>query len=258
MIHKLKVATVNMCTEFPERKPELLDKWISVLSKIKADIVFLQEIESFNVERLANGLGLKILTINQFEATSVLVNPHKLSIVDNNVVRLNNSKKDPFYIGGLHLDDIPSVTHHLHNVLYKSSRTIPLGSNMRTIMKLCAENRVPRARAELTRAKKYSRAIIAGDFNEPSHLDLDDVNVPVSKLFEKHGYKDTYWFVNKTTSLEEGFTWPASLMYKNEPKQRIDMIYSKNMKIARSMVYDGKNSEKWISDHKLVITELEM
>jgi hypothetical protein len=52
-----------MCTEFPERKPELLDKWISVLSQIKADIIFLQEIETFNVERLANCIGLKLLTI---------------------------------------------------------------------------------------------------------------------------------------------------------------------------------------------------
>ena len=259
MIHHIKVVTANMCTEFPERKPELLEKWISVLSQIKADIIFLQEIESFNVERLANGLGLKLLTINQFEATSVLVNPHKLIIVDNNVVKLVNSKKDPFYIGGLHLDDIPSVTHHLNNILYKSSRTIPLGSNVKTILKLCVENRVPRVKAELTRAKKYSRAIIAGDFNEPSHLDIDDINVPVSKLFEKNGYKDTYWYANKRESLENGFTWPASLMYKNEPGQRIDMIYSKNMKTVRSVVYDGgKKSEKWISDHKLVITDLEM
>ena len=105
MKHQLKIVTINMCTEFPERKPALLDKWIFIISQIKADIIFLQEMESFNIERLANSLGLKILTIHQYEATSVLLNPNKLTIVDNNTVKLLNSRKEPIYIGGLHLTD---------------------------------------------------------------------------------------------------------------------------------------------------------
>lgn len=258
MKHQLKVVTLNMCTEFPERKPALLDKWIFVLSQIKGDIIFLQEMESFNVERLANALGLKILTIHQFEATSVLLNPDKFTIVNNNEVRLMHSRIEPIYIGGLHLDDIPSVTHHLNHIVYKSSKTIPLSTGIDQILKLCVEHRVPRVKEELAIAKKYSRAIIAGDFNEPSHLDLDNVNVPVSKLFEKEGFKDTYWYANKNGKKEDGYTWPASSLYKDEPDQRIDIIYTKNMKIVRSVVYEGDNARKWISDHKMVITDLEI
>jgi endonuclease/exonuclease/phosphatase family metal-dependent hydrolase len=258
MKHKLKIVTINMCTEFPERKPALLDKWIFVLSQIKADIIFLQEMESFNIERLANSLGLKILTIHQYEATSVLLNPNKLTIVDNNTVKLLNSRKEPFYIGGLHLTDIPSVTHHLNHIVYKSSETIPLSSSVDKILKLCVKNRVPRVAEELLKTKTFSRAVIAGDFNEPSHLDLDKVDVPVSKLFEIHGFEDTYWVANQKGKKEDGYTWPASSMYKKEPDQRIDMIYTKNMKVVRSVVYEGSNSIKWISDHKMVITDVEI
>ena len=258
MKHKLKVVTVNMCTEFPDRKPALLDKWIFVLSQIKADIIFLQEMETFNIERLANSLGLKILTIHQFEATGVLLNPNKLTIVDNNTVKLLHSRKEPFYIGGLHLTDIPSVTHHLHNIIYKSSKTIPLNTSTSDIIKLCVKHRVPRVTEELLKTKTFSRSIIAGDFNEPSHLDLDKIDVPVSKLFAIHGFDDTYWVANKKEKKEDGFTWPASSLYEKEPDQRIDMIYTKNMRIIKSVVYEGSNSIKWISDHKMVITDVEI
>jgi hypothetical protein len=38
------------------------------------------------------------------------------------------------------------------------------------------------------------------------------------------------------------------------------MIYTKNLKILDSSIYDGEkeNGIKWISDHKLVIADLEI
>jgi hypothetical protein len=49
-------------------------------------------------------------------------------------------------------------------------------------------------------------------------------------------------------------------LYKNDPKQRIDIIYTKNLKILDSSIYDGDKEDKfkWISDHKLVIADLEI
>ena len=111
-------------------------------------------------------------------------------------------------------------------------------------------------KAELEKTKPHSRAIIAGDFNEPSHLDLE-INVPVSKLFEKHGFSDTFWVANKELADEKGHTWPASTLYKQEPGQRIDMIYVKNMKVIRSFIR-GENTAKWMSDHKMVISDVEL
>jgi endonuclease/exonuclease/phosphatase family metal-dependent hydrolase len=231
----------------------LLNKWVAILSKIKGDILFLQEVNSYNIERLANTLGLKILNVNNAEGTSVLVNPKKLTILDNNLVKLLNSRKEPIYIGNLHLDDIPSVIHHMNNMVYKSSVSIPISSSKAKILKLCVEHRIPRLKQELVKANKYGRAIIAGDFNEPSHLDLDNINVPVSKLLAKNGFVDTYWYQNEDT--EYGHTWPVSSLYKKEPGQRIDMIYTKNLKVINSRVFTSLN---WISDHKMVITDVEI
>jgi len=256
MKHHLRILTLNMCSEYPGNKKIVLDKWIAILSKLKGDVLFLQEIESYHVERLAGELGLKILTINQGDATCVLVNLKKLIILDNHVVKLVNSRKDPMYIGGLHLDDIPSVTHHIQNQVYKSSSHVPLHYTLDKILKMCAERRSPRVKIELAKSKAYSRAIIAGDFNEPSHLDLD-INVPISKLFLKQGFVDTFWEANQELDKEKGHTWPASTLYKQEPGQRIDMIYVKNMKVVRSFVI-GESQSKWMSDHKMVVSDVEL
>ena len=255
MKHNIRILTINLCDEFPGKKTILLNKWIVILSKVKGDILFLQEVNSYNIERLATALGLKILNVNNSEATCVLVNPKKLTVLDNNLVKILNSRKEPIYIGNLHLDDIPSVMHHMNNMVYKSSVSIPISSGKAKILKLCVEHRIPRLKQELVKANKYDRAIIAGDFNEPSHLDLDNINVPVSKLLAKNGFIDTYWYKNQTEGKEYGYTWPASLLYKKEPGQRIDMIYTKNLKVINSAVYTSLN---WISDHKMVITDVEM
>lgn len=258
MKHKLRVLTLNMCSEYPGRKNTILNIWISILSKLGADILFLQEMHLYNIERLADELGLKIINIDQYDGTSVLINPNKLVIVDNSAVKIVNSRKEPFYIGCLHLDDIPSVSHHIDHIVYKSGETIPSDYDFKRILKLCVEHRSPRVKKELAIATTYKRAIIGGDFNEPSHLDLD-INVPISKLFEKHGFCDTFRFINKGhKNPEYGYTWPTSSLYKHEPNQRIDMIYTKNIKVLSSIVYAGENSVKWPSDHKMVISDVEI
>lgn len=260
MKHYLRILTLNLCYECGKKKNILINKWIEILSKIKGDILFIQEITSFNLEKLASNLGLKILSINHFEGTCVLINPNKLIIVDNNLVKLK-SDTEPIYISGIHLDDIPSLPHHMNGIIYKSSEIIPLSKSLNEILKLCAKRRLPKVKEELKNARKYNRVIIAGDFNEPSHLDLDNINTPVSKEFEKNGFIDTFWYANKnkkTKNLE--YTWPTGNLYKNDPKQRIDMIYTKNLKILDSLIYDGDKEDKfkWISDHKLVIADLEI
>lgn len=251
MKHYLRILTMNLCYEYPGKKTTLLNKWITILSKIKGDIIFLQEINYYNLEKLANELNLKILNINNFEGTCVLINPYKLTIIDNNLVKIKSSIK-PIYIGSIHLDDVPSLPHHLNNTVYKTSETIPLSYSLDKVLSLCAKRRLPRIKEELEKAKKYDRVIIAGDFNEPSHLDLD-IDTPVSKEFEKNGFTDTY----RSTNSDPGYTWPAGTLYKKGPVQRIDMIYTKKLKVVKSGIYDGELGEnKWISDHKIVFTDL--
>ena len=250
MKHHLRIITINLCDEFQGKKTTLLRKWINILNKAKGDIIFLQEINSFDLAKLTSELGMRLLNINNLEGTCVLINPYKLNMIDNNHVKTKSGIK-PIYIGGIHLDDVPSLPHHMNSMKYKSSETIPLSYTLEKLLKLCEKRRLPRIKEEMAKFNKTDRAIIAGDFNEPSHLDLEKIKVPVSKEFEKNGFIDTYRYMNPNQS---GYTWPAGSLYKKEPNQRVDIIYTKNLKIEDSFIYD--EGEKWISDHKMVVTDL--
>ena len=249
MKHPLRITTINLCAENPMSKTTLIKKWIDVLLKLKVDILFIQEI--FNIEKFATDLGMKLLNIDHGDGICVLINPSKLVIIDNNHVKLH-SDINPIYIGGVHLDDIPSLSHHMINMIYKSSEIIPLSLTRQQLLKLCAKRRLPRLQEELKSIKNADRAIIAGDFNEPSHLDLDNIQTPCSIELAKNGFIDTYRHMHGLD--KSGYTWPAAQFYKNEPDQRIDFIYTKNVEIVSSDTY-GEGS-KWISDHKMVITDI--
>ena len=249
MKHPLRIATINLCDENPMSKTALIKKWIDVLLKLKVDILFIQEI--FNIEKFATDLGMKLLNIDHGDGICVLINPSKLVIIDNNHVKLH-SDINPIYIGGVHLDDIPSLSHHMINMIYKSSEIIPLSLTRQQLLKLCAKRRLPRLQEELKSIKNADRAIIAGDFNEPSHLDLDNIQTPCSIELAKNGFIDTYRHMHGLD--KSGYTWPAAQFYKNEPDQRIDFIYTKNVEIVSSDTY-GEGS-KWISDHKMLITDI--
>lgn len=287
----LRIITINLCDEYPKKKITLLNEWIRILSNIKADILFFQEIKYYDIEKLVNVLNLKILNINNYEETCVLINPRKLVILDNNLVTLK-SNTEQIYVSCLHLDDIPSLPEYmnnLNNMMYKyNSEILPLNvkqdnimklssdnrlpilkksqkfhkniiTGLDNILKLCAKHRLPKLKKDLKKAKKFNKAIIAGDFNEPSHLNLDKINAPVSLEFEKNGFIDSYQSVNKIKNITNfGYTWPAGVLYAEEPHQRIDMIYTKNFKVLNSVIYGGENNSKWISDHKMVITDIQV
>ena len=251
MKHNVRILTLNLCYEYPDKKINILKKWIKILSDIKGDIIFLQEIYSYNIEKLASELGLKILNIDNIESTSVLINPNKLMIDTNNSVTIVGSKKLPIYIGNIHLDDIPSVPYHINHLVY--SNKIPLSYTLDKIIQLCAIHRLPRIKKEIIKTKQFKKAIIGGDFNEPSHLDTEynKFKLPVSIEFKKHNFIDTFHYINPD---ELGYTWPAGILYKNKTPQRIDMIYTKGIKIIESKIFC--NVPKWMSDHKMVITDI--
>lgn len=250
----IRIATINLCDENPTKKSTLVTEWITVLSKCNIDILFIQEIYKYNIEKIASELGLKLLNINNFEGTCVFINPSKLVIIDNTHIKIKSGRK-PIYIGGIHLDDVPSLPHHMNNMLYKSSETIPLSYSMSQLLDLCTKRRLPRIKEEMKDIKPNDRAIIAGDFNEPSHLDLENIKTPVSIELEKNGFVDTYRHINKGLL---GHTWPAGKFYKKQPKQRIDFIYTKNLKVVGSDIYDNDNDSTWLSDHKMVISDINL
>ena len=254
---KFRVLTLNLCNENPNKKTNLINKWIKIFIHIQADIIFLQEIQGYNIVKMTKKLNMELLYISK-DHTCVLINPSAINIIDNKHITLKQPipehnkpvvyKPKLIFIGNLHLNDIPSISHHINKVIYKSSEIVPLKHSLDKLLKMCKNNRMPRVKQELKLVKKNEIAIIAGDFNEPSHLDLH-IKVPVSKEFEKKEFIDSYRYINK----DEGYTWPSETFYKNEPNQRIDIIYVKGMKIINSKTY---HTDKWMSDHKMVITDL--
>ncbi len=252
MTQTLRIIILNLCSECGKNKNKNLSKWMKYFNHFKADIIFLQETADYNLEQITYQLNMQILHINHKEFTCVLINPRKLSIIDNFHVKLVNGRK-PIYIGAIHLDDIPSIPHHLNNMVYKSSRIIPLSYSLNKVLDIAKETRLPRLKKELKQASDCDIAIIAGDFNEPSHFDLDGINTPVSKTMAKNGFIDTFRYVQP---YDPGYTWPAGKYYTDEPKQRVDFIYTRNVKILHSEVIGDDFS--WLSDHKLVMTDISL
>ena len=231
---KLRVVTANLCDECR------VSNWPGVLGKLAADVVFLQEIGKYNITELAGKLRLVVLDIDHQAGTAVLVN-RMFRVIDNHHVQIGSRA---VYLASIHLTDIPSVSHHAARLVYKSSQIIPLSWPMSKVLMLCAKNRLPEVRRFVKQAEKHA-AIIAGDFNEPSHLDLK-MPLPVSRAMAKYGFTDVYRAANETP----GYTWPAAGFYKREPPQRVDYIYTRGFKLVSSDTLDASG------DHKLVWTVL--
>lgn len=247
MAIKIRIITVNLCLECSDNKDTASDKAIRLLASMKGDVLIMQETEGYTLERIAAGLNMQILRDNQREHTCVMINPAVLIKLDSyHVCTLR--QRDPIYIGGVHLTDIPSVVHHMHGLVYHSDITLPINIPMDKIIQLCRTNRLPRLRRETRRAGNSGRAIIAGDFNEPSHLDLPGIDVPCSAWMSHSGFVDTYKHMHPTG---KGYTWPNNGLYHNEPNQRVDFIYTRNLDITHSYV-----SSKGSSDHKMVVSEV--
>jgi endonuclease/exonuclease/phosphatase family metal-dependent hydrolase len=247
MTTKLRIITLNLCLECGDNKFNIAANVMSLLSKWKGDVIIFQEIEGYNLTELAKGLDMQILNTNHKEHTCVFINPKKLAVIDKYHVRKLRGQK-PIFIGAVHLDDVPALPHHMHMMLYVSDMTLSLNYTLDQIIELCKIRRLPRLRKELARANDSECAIIAGDYNEPSHYDLKGIMTPCSVLMAKKGYVDTYKYMHPNRT---GYTWPNKEYYEGEPKQRIDYIYTRGMKVEDSRISGDSHS-----DHKMVISDV--
>uniref|UniRef100_A0A914I3Z6 Endonuclease/exonuclease/phosphatase domain-containing protein n=1 Tax=Globodera rostochiensis TaxID=31243 RepID=A0A914I3Z6_GLORO len=131
--------------------------------------------------------------------------------------------------------------------------------------------------------------ILAGDFNEPSHLDWTNktchlhkgfvMEWPVTKyLSEKHGLVDTFRQLRPNVLETPGRTWSSVWDEAFEPSDRIDFIFYKSdqLKPVQSFTYSGLEALKklpekdrwvgieeleerdWSSDHYAVVTDFVM
>ena len=75
--------------------------------------------------------------------------------------------------------------------------------------------------------------LLMGDFNVPSHLDwkpghrTNSVEWPASRMLEVAGYADAFRVVHPDVTAVPGHTWSPIIPADEEPRDRIDFIYSR-------------------------------
>jgi mRNA deadenylase 3'-5' endonuclease subunit Ccr4 len=252
MKEQLRVISFNLCEESSETS---LIKLLKTFQYFKPDIVFLQEIKKYDLEIL----NMEIFQINYFEETAILINQERLKKIDDQRVKLRKWFGKKIFLGGLHLHNIPSIMHYLHNIEYDF---VPTNLSWYEILNMAKQNRLPNVQEMLKKAKKTDFAIIAGDFNEPSHLEYPLMNLPVSKEFYDANYIDTYFEYHKSKQefkyISSNYTWPVGNFYDNEPQQCIDFIYSRNLPVISSFTYDTNIHKQFLTDHRMVISDIEI
>lgn len=250
MKEKLRIISFNLCDESPESN---LNKLSTILDNFDPDIVFLQEIKKYKLELLK----FELFSIDHIAESAILINPLRLKKIDTHCVKIKKWFGKKIFIGGLHLHHVPSFIHHIHNLEHES---VNPETNWFELVNIAKANRLPKVKELLKKTHKYEFAIIGGDFNEPSHLDYPLMNLPVSKEFEKYGFTDSYLTYSKEKGkfnlLCNSYTWPSGEFYKQEPKQRIDFIYVRNMQVESSFTYNTNIYNQFLSDHRMLISDV--
>ncbi len=115
--------------------------------------------------------------------------------------------------------------------------------------------------------------IVGGDLNTPSYLDWIErtrdehcgraIEFPVTKLFERHGLKDSYRVLHPDPLASPGNTWSPvekhnGMQKRPEPQDRLDMIHYSGPLSPRSADVFLDELNRWPSDHASVLVELSL
>ena len=97
--------------------------------------------------------------------------------------------------------------------------------------------------------------ILMGDFNVPSHLDwtkdnrAGPVEWPTSHMLEIAGYLDTFRVVHPDAGSVPGDTWSPIIPPEEEPRDRIDFIFSRGARTTAADTVDGRSGVKAVSEY---------
>jgi len=210
------------------------------------------------IEQVAKILGFNFITTEDKAITIISRYPIKSTEVPY-VFEISINDQIVIIIP-IHLVDYPFTFFSLRHIPYQNT---PLTfSNKQEIIDLSysTKSKVIDAVLEYIKNNPSKKIIIAGDFNEPSHLDDPSNEWIISKKFQEQGIIDSYRYINKqviTDSLGyniEGATC-CNTLFDDEPLNRVDYIYTKNLDIVSSSVL---KEYAHFSDHLPVLTEVKL
>lgn len=224
-IYDLRVMTINL-----QGSGKILE-WCKEWEEAEADVVLVQEITIEDVKILnAMKNTIRVQSFDEKWGTAVIW-----------MSTLQKIKVECLL--SVHLNDLPAPLHLLYGIPYEGQREIAMDD----ILHECSQSRLP----ELFSLMSSPFAIVGGDFNEPSHLDFNDIEWPVSSTLYQMGYVDVM------QNFQREITWPRSPFYQRDPDQRIDMIYVRSDKW--DVVYAGRYEfTNRLSDHYGVVCDLRL
>ena len=178
------------------------------------------------------------------------------------------------YMLAAHLDDSPYQPYQLLNIEYGDA---PFIKTEAEAIEWAEKTRGPAFDSLIAAAGGVTDAaavFIAGDFNEPSHLDWTAATVaaglqplpvawPGTTKLEKAGFVDLFRAANPDPVAYPAFTWTPTSDPKDpeDHHDRIDFVFGKaaNLKVISSEIVGEKSPEAgmvvtpWPSDHRAVV-----
>uniref|UniRef100_A0A914IDD7 Endonuclease/exonuclease/phosphatase domain-containing protein n=1 Tax=Globodera rostochiensis TaxID=31243 RepID=A0A914IDD7_GLORO len=270
------------------------------IKALHADVVLLQEMNAKAFDELMKKLGNQWsgqIHLDHLESKPAIITKHKI---------IANTKFFTNWTFGLSIFHDSGIMLNVVNLHLNYRNYGPtLVENAKkgvTTEKILAADFQPQGRLqnilELSSQPSFKKflaqtsevpLILAGDFNEPSHLDWTNktshlhkgfvMEWPVTKyLSEKHGLVDTFRQLRPNVLETPGRTWSSVWDEAFEPSDRIDFIFYKSdqLKPVRSFTYSGTEALKklpekdrwvdteeleerdWSSDHYAVVTDFVM
>lgn len=244
----MRVMSVNL--QFCDTV-EAVEEWKGYWHETEADLICVQEIGKRCVTHLEKDPSIYVVHHDEQRGTAVLW-LHQASDLE---IPLPRS----VWVRSIHLNDVPSIPHHRHRLPYEGNP--PFETELEHLLVLAQSTRgselepvlAEAARAEAARAGSFTHFILAGDFNEPSHLDLQSERIayPISKRMEEDGWVDVMHLANCAKP-----TWPSKGYFAHHPPQRIDFVYLKGgWRVTYADRYVPK-TPGWMSDHYALICDL--
>jgi len=219
----------------------------NLLKEHDVDIAGFQEINGITYNKIKNILGNEYDSIYKagpggyciFSKYKIVKNLSRKEHFGNNIVIDYNGEE--INVINVHLHEhyegkIPFGPYLKKKYLIDDVFNIINETQLKHIKKLCGQ---------------YNKTILMGDFNNPSHLDDNQIIWPVSKYLWDNGYIDSFKFCNSSIGL-------VSSLFKSNTNYRSDMIYCKGLDVLTSNFIDSNNYFVWFSDHKGLLSKIKI
>lgn len=247
---------------------EGIARTLAVLRAAHCDIIAMQE-QNDLAEHYAQSLGYHVFV--QDRSTAVLTRFEILGASEKQWgVRVAVPRVGPVWVFNVHFPAAPYQPYQLAQIPYHDARFIATEAEAITEARLARGEPAHRCLREVVSAMATGEpVIVAGDFNEPSHLDWTEaakaagarehsVAWPTTRLFADAGLVDALRALHPDPAVKPAFTWtprPAA----RDVMDRIDMIHASGSLKPVSAEILGESGpmsdcamDPWPSDHRAV------